>query len=53
MDVPIQGKDRLGHDRRYALDTTRIRAEIGWRPQAVFEKAMADTIDGYASSSTG
>ena len=46
-------KDRLGHDRRYALDTTRIRTEIGWRPQAVFEKAMADTIDWYASSSTG
>jgi dTDP-glucose 4,6-dehydratase len=39
-------KDRLGHDRRYALDCSRLRA-LGWRPQHDFETAMDKTIAWY------
>jgi|GEM_PF-1354139 len=39
--------DRLGHDRRYALDDSRIRAELGWRPEAEFPKALGDTVRWY------
>ncbi len=40
--------DRLGHDRRYSVDTTKIR-NLGWSPQHDFEEAMAFTIDWYVS----
>jgi dTDP-glucose 4,6-dehydratase len=39
--------DRPGHDRRYALDTTKVRAEIGWKPQAVFAIGLKQTVDWY------
>ena len=39
--------DRLGHDRRYALDTTKITKELGWKPVYPFEKALAITVDWY------
>ncbi len=38
--------DRPGHDRRYALDTTRLRA-LGWAPAHSFEEALADTVEWY------
>lgn len=41
--------DRPGHDRRYALDSTRIRTELGWAPQRAFEATLRDTIDWYLS----
>ena len=43
--------DRPGHDRRYALDTTKVRAEIGWKPQAVFAIGLKQTVDWYLDHS--
>ena len=39
--------DRLGHDRRYAIDSSKIKAELGWSPLYDFEKGLLDTIDWY------
>jgi dTDP-glucose 4,6-dehydratase len=39
--------DRPGHDRRYAIDCTKIRAEIGWKPLHNLERGLAETIDWY------
>jgi dTDP-glucose 4,6-dehydratase len=39
--------DRPGHDRRYAINTSRIRAETGWKPTTVFSVAMNQTVDWY------
>ncbi|WUH98251.1 dTDP-glucose 4,6-dehydratase [Spirillospora sp. NBC_00431] len=36
--------DRKGHDRRYALDTTKIRDELGFEPQVPFDEGLADTV---------
>lgn len=44
-------KDRPGHDRRYAIDNTKIETELGWKPQINFEKGMIDTINWYLSNS--
>ena len=38
--------DRPGHDRRYALDTSRLRA-LGWEPRRSFADALATTVDWY------
>ncbi len=40
-------KDRPGHDRRYAIDSSKIREELGWRPATAFRDGMMDTIDWY------
>lgn len=39
-------KDRLGHDRRYAIDSSKLRA-LGWEPQIDFEDGLADTVEWY------
>jgi len=39
--------DRPGHDRRYAIDASKLQAELGWRPQYTFEKGIAQTVDWY------
>jgi len=39
--------DRPGHDRRYAIDATKISDELGWTPEYVFEKALKTTIEWY------
>ncbi|MBX6313306.1 MAG: dTDP-glucose 4,6-dehydratase [Isosphaeraceae bacterium] len=40
-------QDRPGHDRRYAIDTTKIRRELGWRPREDFESGLARTVRWY------
>lgn len=40
-------KDRPGHDRRYAIDATKINKELGWKPSVTFEEGLAITIDWY------
>ncbi len=39
--------DRLGHDRRYALDTSRIEAELGWAPRRRLDEGLAETVAWY------
>lgn len=40
-------KDRLGHDRRYATDPSRLETELGWRPLETFESGMEKTVRWY------
>ena len=40
-------KDRPGHDRRYAIDSSKIKKEIGWQPEFNFEEAISETIKWY------
>ncbi|MEW9669186.1 dTDP-glucose 4,6-dehydratase [Ammoniphilus sp. 3BR4] len=44
--------DRPGHDRRYAIDATKISRELGWTANYSFEKGMQDTIDWYLTNKT-
>jgi dTDP-glucose 4,6-dehydratase len=39
--------DRPGHDRRYAMDATKISAELGWNPACTLEKGLRDTVSWY------
>jgi dTDP-glucose 4,6-dehydratase len=43
-------KDRLGHDRRYAIDCSKIEHELGWQPQVSFERGLNDTINWYCTN---
>ena len=43
-------KDRPGHDRRYAIDCSKITEELGWSPQYGFEEGMAKTVSWYLSN---
>ncbi|MBQ3196048.1 MAG: dTDP-glucose 4,6-dehydratase [Clostridia bacterium] len=40
-------KDRPGHDRRYAIDNTKITTELGWAPEYTFEQGIAETVKWY------
>ena len=42
--------DRPGHDRRYLLDSTRIRTELGWRPEVPFAQGLAGTVAWYVDN---
>jgi dTDP-glucose 4,6-dehydratase len=42
--------DRAGHDFRYAIDTTRVEHELGWKPQIDFETGLRSTIDWYLAN---
>lgn len=43
-------KDRPSHDRRYALDSAKIKDELGWKPGISFEKGLAETVDWYITN---
>jgi dTDP-glucose 4,6-dehydratase len=40
-------KDRPGHDKRYAIDATKLNKDLGWKPSVTFEEGLAKTIDWY------
>ena len=44
--------DRPGHDLRYAIDSSKIRNELGWRPQESFESGLAKTVRWYLDNKT-
>lgn len=44
-------KDRPGHDRRYAIDASKINKELGWKPSVTFEEGLSITIDWYMENS--
>ncbi|PEK58483.1 dTDP-glucose 4,6-dehydratase [Bacillus wiedmannii] len=39
--------DRLGHDRRYAIDAQKMKNELGWEPQYTFEQGLKETVEWY------
>ena len=43
----IYVQDRPGHDRRYAIDNTKITTELGWVPAYTFEEGIRETIQWY------
>lgn len=43
-------KDRPGHDRRYAIDNTKITTELGWNPKYNFDQGMKDTLSWYLNN---
>jgi len=43
-------KDRPGHDKRYAIDSTKINSELGWTPAQKFESALKETVDWYLAN---
>ena len=43
-------KDRPGHDRRYAIDNTKITTQLGWKPAYTFEQGMKETIQWYVDN---
>ncbi|MFB9068706.1 dTDP-glucose 4,6-dehydratase [Pseudofulvimonas gallinarii] len=42
--------DRPGHDRRYAIDSSKLQGELGWRPTHTFESGIAQTVDWYLAN---
>ena len=56
LDKPTSLKtyvpDRPGHDRRYLLDSSKIRRELGWEPQIGFESGLRDTVRWYIENRT-
>jgi dTDP-glucose 4,6-dehydratase len=45
-------KDRPGHDRRYAIDATKLEKELGWKPQETFETGIRKTVEWYLANET-
>lgn len=43
-------KDRLGHDRRYAVDWSKIEKELGWKPQHAFDEYLSKTVQWYKNN---
>lgn len=43
-------KDRAGHDLRYAIDSTKLQNELGWKPSLQFEEGLAKTVDWYLAN---
>lgn len=49
-DLIAYVEDRKGHDRRYAIDSTKIQRELGWKPRIRFENGIRETIKWYLSN---
>jgi dTDP-glucose 4,6-dehydratase len=49
-DMVERVPDRLGHDLRYSVDISKIRAELGYEPQVPFEQGLAETVEWYRSN---
>ena len=43
-------KDRPGHDRRYAIDATKLQKELSWKPQETFETGIRKTVEWYLNN---
>jgi dTDP-glucose 4,6-dehydratase len=43
-------KDRPGHDRRYAIDSAKLRRELGWKPSIIFERGLIETVRRYSKA---
>ncbi len=46
-DLIVFVDDRLAHDRRYAIDSSKLQSELGWKPSVTFEEGIAKTFDWY------
>jgi len=44
-------KDRLGHDRRYAIDASKLERELGWKPEETFESGVRKTVIWFLENS--
>lgn len=45
-------KDRPGHDRRYAVDSSKLENELGWKPEIAFSKGLKETVRWYLKQTT-
>jgi dTDP-glucose 4,6-dehydratase len=43
-------KDRAGHDKRYAIDASKLEKELGWKPSITFEEGLSKTVDWYLTN---
>ena len=51
-DLITYVEDRKGHDRRYAIDNTKITTQLGWAPEYTFQSGMHETIRWYLENRT-
>ena len=42
--------DRLGHDRRYAIDCSKMEKELGWQPTIAFDEGLRQTVEWYQAN---
>lgn len=49
-DLITYVEDRLGHDKRYAIDPTKLENELGWKPEYTFDTGIVETIDWYLAN---
>jgi dTDP-glucose 4,6-dehydratase len=43
-------EDRPGHDKRYAIDCTKIERELGWKPEVDFDRGLRETVEWYRAN---
>ena len=44
--------DRPGHDKRYAIDSSKIKSQLGWHPRETFETGIKKTVEWYLNNSS-
>ena len=49
-DLIVYVEDRLGHDKRYAIDPTKLETELGWKPEYTFDTGIVETIEWYLNN---